>query len=231
MPSDKPDEVKKWRHPVSAVKTLEPDAFAEMVLENGLRVLGPYQGYLYAALASDDGYDMFRTPPFERYFYNDRRVTTQANAAGGAIILDITPPTGQAYRLVALRAVNSGTNTITITLNDEDNATTAALAEIASAAGTKCHLPSIGAAATATGNTINSQDLIISKGQSLSVYQTGAGVQNDTLTVGFVFEVLNPYASTAPTWSKARSTNQGDVTIATSTISSANTLTTAVTLR
>ena len=77
MASDKPDRVEKWRHPLSAVKTLEADAFAELVLENGLRVVGPYRGYVYAALETDDGFDMYKAYQSKKWIWQSRIVFTQ----------------------------------------------------------------------------------------------------------------------------------------------------------
>lgn len=224
MPSDKPESVKKWRHPISTVQTLDSDAFVEKVLENGLRVLGPHEGYYYLADETDDGYDLIRTPARTRWFYNVRRVATQANAGGGAIIIDITCPTGQLYKLVSCRGANSGTNTLIAVIADEDLATDMTLAEIASAAGTKFSLPSIGSTSGTSANIANSTGLLFGQAHTLSIYQTGAGIANDTLTISMTLEVLNPKGTTTPIYSKDRSTNAADVTLAASTISATNTL-------
>lgn len=229
MPSDKPDEVRKWRHPVSAVQTISATAFAEMLLENGMRAVGPYDGYLYAALQTDDGFDMFRVAHTPRVFYTARRVATQANGGGGAVIIDVTCAAGQMMRLISASMANSGTNTCAIIVYDEDNASTCQYAYVGSAATTSCRLPSIGSAATASSNIANSQDLIVLPGQKLSFAQSGAGAQNDTITVAVVFELIG--TDDEPTWSVARSTNAGSVTLAASTISAANTLVTVVDAR
>lgn len=221
----------KWRKPYTAVRTAEPEELVQLAFEHNLRVIETMQGYRYIAVQNEDGYDLIRSPPFERNFYNARRVATQANAGGGAVIVDISPPTGQAYILQAVRGANSGTNGLVCVLADEDFATILTLAEIGSAAGVKFNLPSPGASASSTGNIANSYGLIISKGQYLRIYQTGAGAQNDTLTVSLYLEPLNPGASTTPTYSVAASTNAGDVTLAASSITDGNTLTTTVVQR
>jgi len=155
--------------------------------------------------------------------YQARCVTTQANAAGGAIIVDISLAAGQIAKLIYLSASNSGTNDIEIALLDEDNASSSSLGYCASAAANMLRVPSIGSAATGGGNRISSIEVIIPSGAKLSVIQSGASVQNHTLTIAIGLELFNDF--TIPTWSKARSTNAADVTIAASTISAANTLT------
>ena len=63
MASDKPDSIEKWRHSVSSPVTVTASRFAELVLEQGLRVIGPdSDGYKYCALETEDGYDLYRAP-------------------------------------------------------------------------------------------------------------------------------------------------------------------------
>lgn len=99
MPSDKPDKVEKWRHPVSAVQTLSGTAFAQMVMEHGLRVVGPSSGYLYAALETDDGHDMFRT--FAGWETVAISTTATANPAAGAQLATVTVPAGKRHLLLS----------------------------------------------------------------------------------------------------------------------------------
>jgi len=153
--------------------------------------------------------------------YQARRVATQANAAGGKIIIDINGNPGQIMRIVSLLAYNSGTNTLNIMIVDEDWGSGPRCGYLASAAGNSMALPSIGSPATATSNSIDTNNLLIAPGQYLSIQQSEAGIQNDTLTVYLTLELFN--SRTAPNWSIIRSTNAGNVTLAASTISAGNT--------
>lgn len=162
------------------------------------------------------------------YLYQARRVATQANAAGGAIKIDITVAAGQVAKLIGVSMINSGTNGILVNALDEDGVTQIQrIASVGSGAGTYISLPTIGSVATATQNMATSEGLLIGPGSSLALDQTGAGAQNDTSTIGIMLLLST---NTEPTWSKARSTNQADVTLAASTISTANTLQAVVNL-
>ena len=216
MPPDQ-DKAFRWRRE-DAYITVEPDAFAKKVHEDGLTVKGPFGGYWYAMVSTTEGQELWRTNASGRWLYQARRVATQANVAGGAVKVDITPAAGQTLKLIAADMINSGTNAAICSILDEDNAAaTNILANVASGAATRYSLPSIGSAATATGNATNSTDVIIMAGQKLSFWQSGAGAQNDTLTVAVVLELIG--SGVEPTWSKARSTNEADVTLAANTIS------------
>jgi len=158
-----------------------------------------------------------------KYLYQARRVATQANVAGGAVKVDITVASGQVAKIVWASALNSGNNSIAMAINDEDNARTVYLGGTGAAATIDVHLPQTPAsAATALvdGSAATSVGGLIGPGSSLSFEQGAAGAQNDTITVAVVLLLST---STAPTWSVARSTNAGDVTLAASTISAANT--------
>lgn len=220
MTSDKPDGVQKWRN--TTAQTLTAAEFAQKVLENGLRVVGPYEGYVYCALDSDDGYDLFKAYQAKRWVWQSRIVFTQTNAAGGAIKADYSVATGQVARLVSAFTINSGTNGIVVYKRDEDNASNSYLAVIASAAGTSTYLPSIGAAASTAQNIINSTGMMLFPGEKLSFEQTAAGAQNDNMTQCVTLELFN--LGTEPTISKARSVNAADVTQGTDSISDANDL-------
>ena len=223
MTSDKPDRIESWDIAIGSTQTLTATAFAEMVAQNGLRVVGPIRGYYYCFLGSEEGHTPYRTYAGAKWLWQSRIVFTQTNAAGGAIVADYSTATGQYAELVMLRAINSGTNDLNIKVYDEDNADASGLlAAIASGAGTNCALPSIGASAGTSNHIANSVGLKILPGQKLSVYQTGAGAQNDTLTIGVALMLYN--LDTEPTISKARSTNAADVTQGTDSISDANDL-------
>lgn len=158
--------------------------------------------------------------------YTARRVATQANAAGGAIVVDITCAAGQMMRIESAYAANSGTNTLQMKVHDGDNAMRAYLANVGSAASNYLSIPSPGAAASASGNLVDSKDLYVLAGEKFTIMQGAAGAQNDTMTIAVVIELYGSAAE--PTWSKARSTNEANVTLAASTISAANTLLTVV---
>jgi len=199
--------------------TLDQDAFMRLVTENHLQVEGPTGGYLYTGKQGKDGWETFRTPNNPWYLYQARRVATQANAAGGAILIDLATAPGQIAKLLHARVVNSGNNGLQAYIYDEDNAAEAYLLVIGAAAGTSASLPSIGSAATASANNANTKDLMFGPGQKLSFLQTAAGAQNDTLTLGITLLLTT---ATEPSWSVARSTNPGNVTLAANTISAAN---------
>ncbi len=156
------------------------------------------------------------------WIYQARRVATQANVAGGAVKVDISLAGGQIARLISAFVSNSGTNDMTLAVADEGNNTLFNGGTIASGAARGSSWPNIGTA-TVHSNIANSTGVVIPSGTKLAIYQTGAGAQNDTLTIAIVLELFN--LSTIPTWDKSRSTNAADVTIAASTISAANTLT------
>ena len=154
------------------------------------------------------------------WLYQARRVATQANVAGGAVTVDITVAAGQTAKLIAVYGANSGTNSLFIVGVDEDNNASFSLAGVGSAAANILRAPNVGSVGSASNNLLYSDGFIIGPGQKLSIYQSGAGAQNDTLTVAVVL-LLSTF--TEPTWDKSRSTNAADVTLAASTISAANT--------
>lgn len=154
-----------------------------------------------------------------RVFQTAHRVATQGNGAGGAVVIDLS--FASASRLVMLSVLNSGTNTLGITANDEDFARLAKLGYAGSALANAYSLPSIGANASTSDNNASCVGLLFPAGSVLTLEQAGAGAQNDTMTVAFVFEVLG--IPEPVVWSKARSTNQADVALAASTITEANT--------
>lgn len=158
------------------------------------------------------------------WIYQARRVATQANAAGGAQKIDISIASGQLARVISAKCLNSGTNGISIFLADEDNANHCGLSTIGSGAGTYISLPAAPGSNTSSTANADAKGMLLAAGQKLSFEQTGAGAQNDTFTIAITLELFNKMD--APTWDKSRSTNAADVTLAASTISAANTLTT-----
>lgn len=166
---------------------------------------------------------MIRGSKIPSWLWQSRIVFTQTNAAAGAMKVDYSAASGQVIRLVSADAVNSGNNSLLITVRDEDNAAHInILANISAAAGTRACLPSIGSVATTTANSINSKGLLLLPGQKLCFEEGAAGAQNDTLTIALGF--LLYHLATEPTISKARSTNAADVTQGTDSISDANDL-------
>lgn len=165
---------------------------------------------------------MIRKDKIPMWLWQSRIVFQQTNAGGGAVKADYIVASGQVAKLRKAIAVNSGNNTLGIYVHDEDNAEIGRYAYVAAAAANYLEIPSIGAAASASGALASSQDLLIGPGEKLTIQQSAAGVQNDTLTVGLMLALYN--LPTEPTISKARSTNPGDVTQGTDSISDANDL-------
>lgn len=141
------------------------------------------------------------------YVWQYRVVATQTNAAGGAIVLDITPGAGNYMLPINGYFNNSGNNGMYARILDSNNNNMGNIARVAAAAGTNVSVPALGAAAATTNNTSSGLQPIYTV-DKLSIYQDGAGVQNDTLTVA-----IRCYCRSKPTVSVARSTNPGDVTV------------------
>jgi len=143
-----------------------------------------------------------------------RAVYTQANAAGGAIVVDFTAGAGNTMILMHSKGINSGTNGLEIVRVDEDNNDSITLADVISAAGVTGTAPLARTQATATTSSplIDVTDWltrIFAGGQEkLTVRQDGAGIANDTLTVDVRFLVRHGVGAR----DKSRSTNAADVT-------------------
>ena len=203
---------------------LDKDAFMRLVTEGHLQVEGPSGGYLYTGKQGRNGWELYKTANNPWYLYSARRVATQTNVAGGAVVLDIALAAGQVARLVSLQVLNSGTNSLTVNTTDEDDVVHCYYASAASAAAVNYSLPTTtNASATATGDGTLAASLFLwfGPGMKLTVAQSGAGADNDTLTVAVTLLLST---SSEPTWSKSRSTNAADVTLADSTISAENTM-------
>lgn len=149
-----------------------------------------------------------------------RAVITQANIAGGAIVLDLVPALGDEFIPLWVEAVNSGTNTLQIGELDEDNNIHLMVA-VASAAASSASIPRASQSDSADSARTGYPYPIPIRGHAsgavshgLTIRQTGAGAQNDTLTI----QVRGLVKGRAPSVGKDRSTNQADVTIATPTI-------------
>jgi len=157
------------------------------------------------------------------WLYQARRIATQGNVAGGLVVLDIALSAGQVAKLISCHAESNATaHSLYMDINDEDDAQHARLARITGAiASVAVDIPSQGTSATASLNVADTTNLLVGPGQKLVARTNEAGAQNDTLTVAMTLLLSTP---TQPTWSKARSANEADVTLAASTISAANTL-------
>ncbi len=202
---------------------LDKDAFMRLVTQEHLDVKGPSGWWLYAGKQGTNGWELYKTRASPNgWLWQARRIATQANVAGGKVLIDIAIPTGTVAKLVSLSVANSGTNSAYCYLLDEDNGQCGQLAAVGSGAGTNYNLPSIGGTSATSGNIQHGLAQLIGPGMKLSIQQAGAGAQSDTMAVGIV--LLLSTDDGIPTWSIARSTNPGDVTLAASTISTDNTL-------
>jgi len=198
---------------------LDKDAFMRLVTQEHLDVKGPSAGYLYAGKQGKTGWEVYRTPNNPWYLYQARRVFTNTNAAGGAMYVDIQVPSGTVAQLVLCYGTQTtlGTHVLGCRVYDEDNAQTANLAYIGTAATNNFSIPSVGTAANTNGNFNNATGFLLGPGMKLTVYTPEASAQdNDTLTVAISLLLST---NNEPTWSVARSTNAGDITEGVNTIS------------
>jgi hypothetical protein len=204
---------------------LDKDAFARKVFEGDLKT-HEINGYIYAGVHEKSGWVLYRTyGPKWMYVYQARRVATQANAGGGAMVIDISPTV--LARVLQMQIASAGANhSMAIRSYDEDNAVAGYLASVGSVANPFMVIPSVGVAATASGNIRDTTNLHVAPGMKLTAMTLEAGAQNDTLTTAVTMLLPITAASDGSdvTWSKARSTNEADVTLADSTISAANTM-------
>ncbi len=161
-----------------------------------------------------------RQPWWEWGMWFYRAVITQTNGAGGAIVMDIAPTGGNMMLVMHAKGVNSGTNSLQILRNDEDNNESIRMATVASGAGSVITIPrdSLGVS-TDSGHAISApmETRFFRASDRFVILQGGAGAQNDTLTID-----IRAFLSSAdrPVVTKGRSTNAGDVTIATPTVDS-----------
>src|SRR3990172_3457934 len=138
---------------------------------------------------------------------------TQANVAGGAVVVEIVPGAGSSMDVLRVRAVNSGTNTLrmaafTAAAGGEVNR----YIDVASGAATNAAFPRLPGTAQTSSSAqadANVAGVRISGTQAFRVSQTGAGAQNDTIQILMEIRVRGAL----PTVSKANSTNQADVTV------------------
>ncbi len=157
-----------------------------------------------------------RQPWWEWGMWMYRVSVAQANAAGGAIVVDFVPVAGVSMVLLHLRANNDGdANGLQILKTDEDDNTDVFYASVSSGATTQATVPQALSGSASDQVVIDSTDPMtrfFRADDKLTVNQTGAGAQNDTLVIS-----LRAFLSCAerPIVTKGRSTNPSDVTIGT----------------
>ncbi len=161
-----------------------------------------------------------RQPPWEWGMWFFRASVAQANAGGGAIILDFAPLQGTTMMVLEASGKNSGTNTLNMFRNDEDNNSLGFYLSVASAAATEGAIPRNFNNLASDSSSLSSipgifGNLTFRGGDQFTIEQTGAGAQNDTLVVQLRALLSSPVR---PIVSKLRSTNQANVTIATPTV-------------
>lgn len=150
------------------------------------------------------------------WFY--RASIAQANGAGGAIVIDFAPLQGTTMIVMMAAGENSGTNSLQMLRSDEDNNRSGFYLDVASAATVQGAIPQSLSNSGTDALKIDSTSMetrLFRADDRFTIQQTGAGAQNDTMLV-----VLRALLSSAsrPIVSQARSTNPGDVTIATPTV-------------
>lgn len=139
----------------------------------------------------------------------------QGNAAGGAVKVDITPGgSASGFYVTQMNATNSGTNTLTVRIYDNVSAldTLFIPGSLSSAAGVNLNLPAQGTTPQTSTNSPSSNQpygLETSGTEVYAVEQSGAGAQNDLITV----QLKIWFYGVLPTFSVARSTNAGNVTL------------------
>lgn len=136
---------------------------------------------------------------------------TQANAAGGAVVCEISAGAGSEFIVLRGRFINSGTNGIQVVSESGVAGTVdCRILTVASAAGT------IGSITTGSVSTAQTSDagmglgypFIVSGGQAFRIQQSAAGAQNDTFQIILVIRVRGD----RPTVTHANSTNPANVT-------------------
>ncbi len=159
-----------------------------------------------------------RQPWWEWGLWMYRASIAQANGAGGAIVMDVVPLQGTTMIVMSALGENDGaSNGIQIVRSDEDG-NEIMFTSIASAGQTKTGIPQSVPSSTTSAVRVDSTPMetrVFRANDRLTIQQTGAGAQNDTLVIQ-----IRAFLSSAdrPIVSKGRSTNPGDVTIATPTV-------------
>ncbi len=159
-----------------------------------------------------------RQPWWEWGMWQYRVVVTQANGAGGAVVVDVAPLQGLSMIIISAKGANSGANSLDMTRVDEDNVEVFRFVDVASAGQTAGIMPQTQSAAGASASLADSTPVetrLFRADDKFSIFQAGAGAQNDTLTIAIRAFLSSPER---PLVIKSRSTNAGDVTIGTPTV-------------
>lgn len=136
---------------------------------------------------------------------------TQANAAGGAVKIEVQPGAGSSFEVLSSKSLNSGTNTIEHAIETALNGTlVATYVAIGSAAGVVGSLPQSTTNSSSSSRLVASlRPPLVAGTQAWEIFQGAAGAQNDTLQILMLIRVKGAL----PTVSKANSTNQADVSV------------------
>ena len=192
---------------------LKPETFADKVLKDGLQIV-EIGDFLYArGKTTKDVNVLYKSPKRTRNLWYYRAVYQQTNAAGGAVHLDIVVPEDCVLILYAWRFVNSGNNGIQVQFYDPDGNGDWFIQTIGAGAASSAAGPQAEENANTSGgqvNTVPREARTFPPGSQLRIYQSAAGVQNDTLTVSFVMELIG--TTSAPDVGYSNSTNVADVT-------------------
>jgi hypothetical protein len=125
-------------------------------------------------------------------FWSFRAVLTQDNAAGGALILDISAGTGNVVHITELTATFSGTNTMDVDLIDEDANIVVKYVDLASGAAQSATIPRANVAVDSTSSSLLASSLegvtLAGPDERLAI-TTGGAAQTNTLTLAFRAEV------------------------------------------
>ena len=154
------------------------------------------------------------------WLYQARRINTQTNGAGGALVTRISFPAGQVGKILACTVTGTASagSTLSAFRQDEDGNNVAKLGAMAAGASRTLALPTVGAVATTNDNVVETNEMLFGPGEFLT-FPTTAALLNETETVAIVLLLSTP---TIPTWDTTGSA--GTPSLAASTISAANTL-------
>jgi len=153
------------------------------------------------------------------YMWQCARVCTQTAGGGGALTTRIQLPAGVCGKLVTMMAIGSASagSTLASFIYDEDLTYTPRLAGIAAGAARSFALPSVGTAATANDNTMNTVGYMLCPGQFI-VTTASVCLNTETLSI-YIALLLNKKVD--PVWDTTGSA--GTPVLAANTISDANT--------
>lgn len=180
--------------------TLEPDAFARMVTQDGLRTTD-IGGYQYAGRQGKNGWELYKTQLKRRFFWSFRQVCTQDNAAGGNLVATITPPANSSLAHAYGYILASGNRAANIEVFNADGTRVAFVAQV----GAVASATAIFAGAPSTNTTSAGSQEVHNKtvaNPSYLVATVVAAAQTETASLVINAELSSP---TAPTVSWATS--------------------------